>query len=80
MQGRERPDGNDEITLEGSKEDSCFPAGFWHPYGRGANVPPTRVVSYSPELLAQVTLKLPDAAHIATAQVPASGFCHASIL
>jgi hypothetical protein len=69
--GRERPsDGNDETTLEGTKEDSSFPAGFWHPYGRGANVPPTRVVACSPEFLAQVTLKLPDAAEIAAAQVP----------
>lgn len=73
--GRERPsDGNDETTLEGTREDSCFPAGFWHPYGRGANVPPTRVVSWSPEFLAQVTLKLPDAQEIAAAQVPEQAF------
>ena len=36
--------------------------GFWHPYGRGAAVPPTRVVSFSPHALAQVTLRLPSAA------------------
>jgi hypothetical protein len=67
--GRERPDGNDETVLEGTKEDSCFPNGFWHPYGRGANMPPTRVVCLAPEAVAQVTLKLPDADAIAAAQV-----------
>ncbi len=67
--GRERPDGNDETSLEGTKEDSCFPNGFWHPYGRGANIPPTRVVCLAPEAVAQVTLKLPDPDAIAGAQV-----------
>jgi hypothetical protein len=55
--------------LEGTKEDSSFASGFWHPYGRGANMPPTRVVALSPEALAQVTLKLPDPEQIAAAQV-----------
>lgn len=71
--GRERPDGNDETVLEGQKEDSCFPNGFWHPYGRGANIPPTRVVCLAPEAVAQVTLKLPDHDAIAAAQVNHQG-------
>ncbi len=70
--GRERADGNDETVLEGTKEDSCYPNGFWHPYGRGANMPPTRVVCLAPEAVAQVTLKLPDADAIAAAQVSPS--------
>jgi len=53
-------------------EDSCYPNGFWHPYGRGANIPPTRVVCLAPEAVAQVTLKLPDPEAIAAAQVSPS--------
>lgn len=60
------------MVLEGTEEDSSFSNGFWHPYGRGANVPPTRVVCLSPEALAQVTLKLPDPDQIAAAQVQTS--------
>ena len=60
LAGRERPDGNDETALEGTEEDSSFPAGFWHPYGRGNDaLPPSRVVCFSPEALAQVTLQFP---------------------
>lgn len=69
LAGRERGDGNDETVLEGTRKDSSFPNGFWHPYGRGANVPPTRVVAFAPEALAQVTLRLPSSDEIAAAQV-----------
>ena len=68
--GRERPDGNDETTLEGTEEDSSFPAGFWHPYGRGNDaLPPSRVVCFSPEAVAQVTLQLPTVEALSSAQV-----------
>ena len=71
LAGRERPDGNDETALEGTEEDSSFPAGFWHPYGRGNDaLPPSRVVCFSPEALAQVTLQFPTTEALASAQVP----------
>ena len=70
LAGRERPDGNDETALEGTEEDSSFPAGFWHPYGRGNDaLPPSRVVCFSPEAVAQVTLQFPTVEALASAQV-----------
>ena len=75
--GRERPDGNDETTLEGTEEDSSFPAGFWHPYGRGNDsLPPSRVVCFSPEAVAQVTLQFPSLNVMATAQVQSPPCLH----
>lgn len=70
LAGRERPDGNDETALEGTEEDSSFPAGFWHPYGRGNDaLPPSRVVCFSPEAVVQVTLQFPTVEALASAQV-----------
>ncbi len=71
--GRERPDGNDETELDGTEEDSSFPAGFWHPYGRGNDqLPPSRVVCLSSEAVAQVTLQFPSVDAVLSAQVSAS--------
>ena len=71
--GRERSDGNDETVLDGTEEDSSFPAGFWHPYGRGNDqLPPSRVVCLSSEAIAQVTLQFPTVDAVMSAQVSAS--------
>ena len=71
--GRERHDGLDETTLSGTEEDSSFPSGFWHPYGRGNDkLPPSRVVCLSADVIAQVTLQFPSVDAVKSAQVCAS--------
>ena len=72
--GRQRPDGNDETALEGTEDDSSYPAGFWHPYGRGNDaLPPSRVVCFSSEAMAQVTLQFPSVDTVLSAQVSHPG-------
>ena len=67
--GKLRHDGYDEVQQSGQISNSSLADGFWHPYGRFPGFPPARVVSFSPEVLVQVTLQLPQGQELAEKQV-----------
>ena len=68
-QGAEREDGNDETELSGLKSDSSFSDGWIHPFGRHHSLPDARMIAFDSSSIVQVTLRLPDEAHLEAAEV-----------